>query len=152
MTSGPFDPRARILVVDDFPAWSERICTLIESVPELQVIGRAWDGLQAVQKAAELKPDLVLLDIGLPSINGLEAASRIMGNGTFRSKILFVSENRDPDVVAKALSCPGVFGYLCKSDAHSDLLRGVAAVLRGEEFVSPGLKGFGFFPAGLVLT
>ena len=140
MTSGPFDPQIRILLVDDFPAWRDRICSLLESTPQLKVIGRASDGLQAVHMAAKFRPDIILLDIGLPSINGIEAACRIMEDGACRSKIVFVSENRDSDIIAKALGCPGVFGYVHKSDAHADLLPAIAAALRGEEFTSSGLK------------
>ena len=150
MESSAFDPRCRVLVVDDFPAWRIRICSLLESMPDLEVVGQACDGLEAVQKAVELKPDLILLDIGLPSINGIEAASRIVEDGACRPKILFVSENRDPDVVAEALTCQGALGYLLKTDVHTNLLPAVAAVQRGENFMSPGLKSR--FPRGLIVA
>jgi len=119
-------------------------------MPELEVVGQAYDGLEAVQKAAELKPDLILLDIGLPSINGIEAASRMVEDGACRSKILFVSENRDPDVVAQALTFQGALGYLLKTDVHTHLLPAIAAVRRGENFMSPGLKSR--FPRGLIVA
>ena len=79
---------------------------MLESMPELTVVGQASDGLEAVQRAVELKPDLILLDIGLPSINGIEAASRIARNNSCASKILFVSENRDADVVTAGVKLP----------------------------------------------
>jgi DNA-binding NarL/FixJ family response regulator len=139
LESSVFGTHCRVLVVDDFPAWRIRICSLLESMPELEVVGHAFDGLEAVQKAAELKPDLILLDIGLPSINGIEAASRMLEDGACRSKILFISENRDPDVVAEALACKGALGYLLKTDVHSNLLPAIAAIRRGENFMSPGL-------------
>jgi DNA-binding NarL/FixJ family response regulator len=126
--------------VEDLPEWNRRISSVLRSVPELQIVGEASDGLEAVQKAAELKPDLILLDIGLPSINGLEVASRVSAQDGCTSKILFVSENRDADVIAKALSYPRAFGYLLKSDVHNDLLAAVAAALRGETFTSPGAQ------------
>ena len=142
--------RCRILVADDFPAWRTRICSMLESMPELTVVGQASDGLEAVQRAVELKPDLILLDIGLPSINGIEAASRIARNNSCASKILFVSENRDADVVTEALSCPGALGYVLKSEVHTNLRPALEAVLRGERFMSPGLKSP--FPGSLVLA
>jgi two-component system nitrate/nitrite response regulator NarL len=150
MEPSAVDPLCRVLVADDFPGWRSRICSLLESMPELQVVGQASDGLEAVQKAAEWKPDLILLDIGLPSMNGLEVATRIAQECACRAKILFVSENRDLDVVAEAASCPGALGYLLKTDVHTDLLPAIAAVLRGEKFMSPGLRSR--FPGNLVLA
>ena len=67
----------RILVVDDFEPFRHFVCTTLKARPELQVIGEAADGLEAVQKAEELQPDLIFLDIGLPTLNGIEVASRI---------------------------------------------------------------------------
>jgi len=140
LESSAFAPRCRVLVVDDFPAWRARVCSFLELIPELEVVGQAYDGLEAVQKTAELKPDIILLDIGLPSINGIEAACLMARDGACGAKILFVSENRDPDVVAKALSCQGAFGYVVKSDMHADLLPAIAAVQRGERYTSRGAK------------
>ena len=70
-------PFVRVLVVDDFEPWRDYVCSMLEKGPELQVICEVSDGLEAVQKADELKPDLILLDIGLPTLNGIEAARRI---------------------------------------------------------------------------
>jgi DNA-binding NarL/FixJ family response regulator len=99
----------------------------------LQVIGVASDGLEAIQKAEELQPDLILLDIGLPSLDGIEVARQIRKFSP-KSKILFVSQESDADVVQEALGT-GAQGYVLKIDAGSDLLEGVNAVLRGERFV-----------------
>jgi DNA-binding NarL/FixJ family response regulator len=105
--------------------------------PELQVIGEASDGFQAVQKADELQPDLILLDIGLPKLNGIEAAHRI-SRLVPSAKILFISQESDTDVVAAALS-NGAKGYLRKQNANSELLSAVEAVLQGDRFVSEEL-------------
>jgi DNA-binding NarL/FixJ family response regulator len=99
----------------------------------LQVIGVASDGLEAVQKVEELQPDLILLDIGLPSLNGIEVARQIRKLSP-KSKILFVSQESSADVVQGALGT-GAQGYVLKSDARRELLEGVNAVLRGERFV-----------------
>ena len=108
----------------------------------MQVIGVASDGLEAVQKAEELQPDLILLDIGLPSLNGIEVARQIRKLSP-KSKILFVSQESSADVVQGALGT-GAQGYVVKSDAGSELLEGVNAVLRGEQFVGNRFSGHDF--------
>ena len=127
----------RVLVVDDYEPFRRFVRTILEARPELQVIGEASDGLQAVQKAAELQPDLILLDIGLPKLNGIETAyriSRLAPNAT----ILFVSQETDPDVVAEGRS-NGAKGYVWKQDASTELVPAVEAVLHGTHFVSTGV-------------
>jgi CheY-like chemotaxis protein len=106
---------------------------------ELQIIGEASDGLEAVRKAEELHPDLILLDIGLPSLNGIEAARRIHKVSP-ESKILFVSQESSVDMVREALGT-GASGYVYKPDAGSELLSAVDAVLRGEQFVGARFSG-----------
>ena len=108
----------------------------------MPVIGVGSDGLEAVQKAEELQPDLILLDIGLPSLNGIEVARQIRKLSP-KSKILFVSQESSADVVWEALGT-GAQGYVVKSDAGSELLEGVNAVLRGEQFVSARFAGHDF--------
>ena len=127
----------RILVVDDHEPFRRFACATLEPRPELRVIGEAADGMQAVQKAEELQPDLILLDIGLPTLNGIEAAHRI-SRLVPAAKILFVSQENDTDVIAAALS-NGAKGYLRKQNAGSELLTAVEAVLQGDRFVSEGL-------------
>jgi DNA-binding NarL/FixJ family response regulator len=128
----------RFLVVDDFEEWRLLVSTLIEGGPNWQVVGTASDGLEAVQKAQELKPDLILLDIGLPKLNGIEAARQIRRLSP-NSKILFLSENRTPEIVAEALRT-GASGYVVKSDARSELLIAADAVIQGERFVGKRLQ------------
>ena len=129
----------RVLVVDDFERWRQEICSILETQPELRVIAETADGLEAVHKAKELQPDLILLDIGLPTLNGLEAASRIpqVAPG---AKILFLTQNSDKEIVRAALST-GAQGYILKTDAGRELLPAVAGVLGGDNFVSSGING-----------
>jgi DNA-binding NarL/FixJ family response regulator len=127
----------RILVVDDHIPFRKVVCSTLGKRPELQVIGEASDGLEAVQKAEELQPDLIVLDIGLPVLNGIEAARRIRMLAP-RSKILFVSQESSDDVVREALSS-GALGYVAKMQAGGELLAAVAAVLEDRQFVSRGL-------------
>jgi DNA-binding NarL/FixJ family response regulator len=126
-------------VVDDYEPWRRFVSTTLQKQLRLRVIGEAVDGLEVVQKAQQLQPDLILLDIGLPTLNGIEAARRIREVSP-ESKILFVSENRSWDIVEEALRT-GAGGYVVKSDATGELLPAVNAVLGGKRFVSASLAG-----------
>jgi CheY-like chemotaxis protein len=112
---------------------------MLRREPELKIIGQVSDGLEAVQQAQQLQPDLILLDIGLPTLNGIEAARRIREVSPL-SKILFVTANRSVDVAREALST-GAGGYVVKSDAASELLPAVTAVLQGKQLISASLTG-----------
>jgi len=101
------------------------------------VVGEASDGLQAVQRAEELQPDLILLDLGLPTLNGIQAARRIRVLSP-NSKILFFTQNCSREIAQGALRT-GANGYLLKSDA-ADLVSAVETVLRGEQFLSSGVQ------------
>ena len=127
----------RTLVVDDVEDFRHFFCSKLEQGTEYEVVGEASDGLQAVLQAQQLQPDLILLDIGLPTLNGIEAARQIR-NVSRASKILFVSENRSPDII-KAAFTSGACGYVVKSDAASQLLPALNAVLEGKRFVSASL-------------
>jgi DNA-binding NarL/FixJ family response regulator len=121
-------------VVDDFEAFRRFVISQLGKRPEWQVIGEASDGLEAIQKAEDLQPDLIILDIGLPTLNGIEAAKRIH-EVVPSAKILFLTQNNDTDVVRTALS-NGAKGYVLKLDANEQLLHAVEAVLQGNRFVS----------------
>jgi len=127
----------RVIVAEDFESWRRTLCSRLDQKPELQVIGEASDGLEAVEKAQKLQPDLILLDVGLPNINGIEAARRIRLLCP-QSKILFVSQETLPDIVQGALAAGGS-GYVVKSDANKELLLAVDAVLKGKRFLSASL-------------
>jgi DNA-binding NarL/FixJ family response regulator len=129
----------RVLVVDDYKDWRRQVCLLLQSRPELKVIYEASDGPEAVQKAEEVQPDLVLLDINLPKLNGIEAARRIR-NVSPDSKIIFLSLHSSLEVVQVALST-GALGYVYKMDSRRELLPAMDAALLGKQFVSSSLKG-----------
>jgi DNA-binding NarL/FixJ family response regulator len=123
----------RILVVDDFAAWRRTIASIIAEDPGLEVIEEASDGLEAVEKCQQLQPDLVVLDVGLPEIGGLEAARRIreVSPGT---KILFLTATPGREVMRAAMEI-GAVGYISKADALRDLMPAVRAAVVDEEYL-----------------
>jgi DNA-binding NarL/FixJ family response regulator len=125
----------RVLLVEDFEPFRRFIYTTLQET-ELQVVGEAWDGAEAVRKAEQLQPDFILLDIGLPNLNGIEAARRIRKLSP-QSKILFVSQESSADVIEEALSL-GAMGYVIKAHAGSELPVAMEAVRQGRQFVSSG--------------
>lgn len=128
----------RILIVEDFEPYWQFVLGMLRERPELQVVASVSNGLQAVDRALELKPDLILMDIGLPGLNGLEAARRIR-NLVPDSKILFLTQESSPEVLQEAILL-GAHGFVFKSEAESDLLPAIQAVLQGKIFFknSPG--------------
>jgi len=135
----------RILEVDDFEPWRHFVRSILQVNTELQIVDVASDGLEAVQKAEELQPDLIVLDISLPKLDGIDAARQIRTVAP-NSKILFLSQVSDPDVVRTAFRL-GARGYVIKDDAVRDLVAAVEAVIVGKQFVSNGLTGYDFSDA-----
>jgi DNA-binding NarL/FixJ family response regulator len=136
---------SRILVVDDYEYWRRRVCSILKQERGWQVIAEAADGTEAVQKAEELQPDLILLDIGLPKRNGIEAA-RLIRRLAPNATIIFLSQESSADVVEEALST-GASGYVVKSDASAELLAAVEASMRCKKFVSTRPGRYDFTPA-----
>ena len=128
-------------MVDDFADWWHWVLEKLRENRNLQVVGVASGGPEAVLKAKELQPDLVLLDIGLPKLDGIAAARHIRKVAP-ESKFLFLSQETDPDVVRAALSAGG-HGYVAKSDADRELLAAIEAVMRGKTFLSPRMTNHG---------
>jgi len=127
-------PIIRVLLVEDFEPMRQTVRAALKGRHDLQVIGEASDGLEAVQKAMELKPDLILMDIGLPLLNGIEAARQIR-QPVPGAKILFLSQETSAEVVQEALGLDAS-GYVVKVNAGIDLILAFEAVLLGKMFVS----------------
>jgi two-component system NarL family response regulator len=128
-----------VLIVDDFEPWRRFVAGILEQAGDVYAASFASDGLEAVRKAAELRPDMVLMDVGLPMLGGIQAARHIR-QFVPESKIVFVSSLTDPAIVRAALRCGGG-GYVLKLDAENALLESMEAVFLGKYFyLSPGLS------------
>ncbi|MGC1451736.1 MAG: response regulator transcription factor [Candidatus Sulfotelmatobacter sp.] len=125
----------RILLADDHPHFSEIEERLLE--PEFEVIGKVCNGQALFEEAMRLKPDVIVTDISMPILNGIEAAIRLRESGC-NSRILFLTVHSDTEFVRCCLSA-GAFGYVAKSRMLSDLVLSIREVLAGNIFVSQGL-------------
>ena len=129
----------RVLLVEDSLQFRRFVSQALQSwCCGLQVVGEASDGVTAIHQAQQLQPDLVLLDIGLPKLNGIEVARAIRAR-SLRTKILFLSQESSYDLVEAALSI-GAEGYVLKIAAGRELKPAVNAVLRGERFMSSAVR------------
>ena len=128
----------RVLIVDDFEPWRRVVRWMLQYFAEWQIVGEAADGVEGIRKTEELQPDIILLDIGLPKLNGIDAAKPILSVAP-HSKIVFVSV----EFVQGALRT-GAHGYVVKSDAASDLLIAMSTVMNGQRFVGPRFANYDF--------
>jgi len=130
-------PLVRILVVDDLRYWQDFIRVCFEKRPDVVMSGVASSGLEAIERAAVLQPDLILLDIKLPGMNGIQAAERIR-QLVPNTKIIFLTVESDPEIVRDAFRAGGD-GYILKWDTANELIIGMETVLLGKRFTSRGI-------------
>jgi two-component system response regulator NreC len=130
--------KLRILLADDHKLMRGGLRLLLEQQPTLTVVGEADDGRQAVEKASSLKPDVVVLDIGMPNLNGIEACAQITQTSPTAS-VVMLSMHSDEAYVLRALKA-GARAYLLKDSAESDLVRAVQAVSEGKSYFSPAVS------------
>jgi DNA-binding NarL/FixJ family response regulator len=123
----PIFPKANILVVDDFEPWRSQIREILQARPEWTVISEACDGPEAVQKATTLQPDIILLDLGLPTLNGIEAAKLIQQRCP-ESRVIFLTQIEDRDIMSEALRIPRA-RYILKINVVTELLDAISAAL-----------------------
>jgi len=124
-------------MVDDFLPWHHFVSVILQREIDMRIISTAADGLEAVRKAKEIKPHLILMDVSLPGINGIDATRQIRIDSP-SSRVLFLSAHRDSDLIRAAFGV-GACGYVLKSDSNPDLILGIRAVLLGQPFVSRSL-------------
>ena len=131
--------RVRVLLVEDFEPFRRWVCLMLRNRPEVQVIAEASDGMEAVQMAGQFQPDLILIDVGLPKLSGINAARQISKLAP-KAKIIFVTQESSPDVAQEAFGT-GAVAYVMKICAGGDLLPAVDAALDGRQFLSSVLSG-----------
>jgi DNA-binding NarL/FixJ family response regulator len=124
--------RVRVVVAEDFEAWRRTIRMILGIDPDLEIVHEAVDGLEAVEVCRILKPDLVILDVGLRKLGGLEAARQIR-KASPATKILFLSANPGPALMQEALRI-GAAGYIVKKDALRNLLPAIRSAVQNKEF------------------
>ncbi len=127
--------KIRILLADDHAVVRKGLRFLLERQPEMEVVGEASDGREAVRLAAELKPHVVVMDIGMPQLNGIEAAAQIVKQNP-QVNVIMLSVHSDESYLLRALSA-GAKGYLLKDSAEEDLVRAVQVAAQGKPFFSP---------------
>ncbi len=132
-------PSVGILLVEDFVPFRQLLQSVVQRRADVRIVGEVSDGLEAVRWAKALQPDLILLDLGLPRLNGIAAAQRIR-RLVPRTILLVVSENSSADVIRGAFRA-GARGYVHKPRIYSDLLPAIDALLKGAYFVSRGVEG-----------
>jgi len=128
----------RILLVDDHPIVRQGLKTLLEGRTGWEVIGEASDGAEAVEKAKELNPDVMVLDVTMPRMNGLEAC-RVLRRQAPQLEILFVTQHDSPQMMREAIDA-GARGYVVKSNAARDLLAAVEAVSQHRVFTALNVR------------
>ena len=128
-----------VLLVDDFAQFRVAVSALLTKKPELQIVAEASDGIEAVEKSRQLQPDVILLDIGLPKLNGVAAAQQIREVSP-QSKIIFVTQETSADIMKEAIRSGGM-GYVVKTKVESELLKAIDLVLEGKQFIGSGLTG-----------
>jgi two-component system response regulator NreC len=126
----------RILIADDHGIVRTGLKLLLDRISEMEVVGEAADGREAVRLAAELQPDIVIMDIAMPLLNGLQAAQVIRENA--RTGVIFLSMHTDESYIVKALDA-GARGYLLKDNADEDIERAIRSVSVGKPFFSPAI-------------
>lgn len=125
-----------VLLAEDHTVVREGLRALLDMEGGFEVVGEATDGLQAVELARELRPDVVVLDVAMPRLNGLDAAHRILEEGTPRPKIMILSAHGDDVYIEKAASL-GVTGYLVKQTSAHRLAEAIREIKKGKTFYSP---------------
>ena len=129
--------KIKILLADDHDIVRKGLRSLLDRSPDFEVIGEALDGREAVKLSAELHADIVIMDVAMPLLNGIDAASQIVRKNP-QTGVIVLSMHSDEDYVLRALTA-GVKGYLLKDTVEADLLRALAAVKKGRAFFSPAI-------------
>jgi DNA-binding NarL/FixJ family response regulator len=131
--------RIRVIIADDHPLFRDGLRAMFESEPDIELVGEAATGLEAVALAGRLKPDVALMDIKMPDLDGIEATRRVMAESP-KTRVLVVTMFEDDDSVLTAMRA-GARGYVLKGMRSADAIRAIRAVAEGEAIFSPAIAG-----------
>jgi DNA-binding NarL/FixJ family response regulator len=129
----------RIIVVDDYTPWRDFVSLLCKKRPDFEIVAEVSDGCGALGKCEELAPDVVLLDLGLPGLNGMEVLKGLRSGRACSAKVIMVTNEASGEIVREAFRL-GAEGYVLKTSAGRDLLPAIDGVLKGENFISSALS------------
>jgi DNA-binding NarL/FixJ family response regulator len=132
--------RIRVVIADDKELMRKGLAVLLDRASDMECVGQASDGQQAVELADRLRPDIISMDINMPRLNGLQATAQICARHT-NARVLIVAMSYDEDLVRRAIEY-GARGYIAKADLHSELLPAIRAVHAGETYFSTAIKPF----------
>ncbi len=127
----------RVLVADDHPVVLHGLCTMLEVEDDIRVVARAADGVEAVERARETRPDIILMDVQMPNLDGIEAMRRIRAHDP-EAKVIVLTTYRNEDYIFPSLQA-GARGYLLKDSSREELASAIRAVAAGESLLDPGL-------------
>jgi two-component system, NarL family, response regulator NreC len=128
----------RILLADDHALVRQGFSMILDAQPDMQIVGQAGNGREAVELAGKLQPDVVVMDVAMPDLNGIEATRRLASSAP-RTRVLALSMHKDSVYVREILRA-GARGYLLKDSGDADLLAAVRAVAKGEGYISPAVS------------
>lgn|SRR5262245_18729947 len=129
----------RLLVVDDHPVVRDGLCGIFAGIPDLEVVGQAANGAEAIKQAEALRPDVILMDLRMPEMGGVEAIRRLRDHAPSAQVIVLTTYDTDSEVVSAIEA--GAIGYLMKDAPREDLIKAVRATHRGESVLSPTVAG-----------
>jgi DNA-binding NarL/FixJ family response regulator len=132
------NPKIRILLADDHAVVRQGFKLILSAQPDMEIIGEAGNGREAVELAEKLQPEVVVMDVAMPELNGIEATRRLAASAP-RTRVLALSMHKDSVYVREILRA-GARGYLLKDSIASDLLAAIRAVARGEGYLSPAVS------------
>lgn len=130
--------KIKVLLADDHTIVRNGIMSLLESSPEIEIVGEAQDGAEALLKVKELSPDVLMIDIAMPIMNGIEAAQEVSKHYK-QTRSLMLSMHNNEDYILKSVEA-GAYGYLLKDTTRDELLRALQTVARGEKYFSPSVS------------
>jgi two-component system response regulator NreC len=136
--ANPVKPRRRIVIAEDYTILREGLRSLLSSHPDFEIVGEAEDGQEAIRNVDRLKPDLALMDLSMPRMNGMDAIKEIKKRSP-QTKVLVLTIHKTEEYIHAALQA-GADGYILKDSTHAELGLAIKNILEGKRYISPGIS------------